>query len=52
MYKTKNKLISDIYIRTLANLPISGGYRELLENEWQILEKRIKKYYKLKVKTK
>lgn len=46
----KNKHISDIFSRLLANLPIPGGIgdcgqREQLEKEWIILEQRINEYY-------
>jgi len=49
-YKPKNKHISDIFCRVIANLPVPGGIgdcgqREQLEREWVILEQRIIDYY-------
>lgn len=46
-YKPKNKLISDIYYRVNANLPLQGRIREYFSTEWVQLEKRIEKYYEI-----
>jgi len=48
-----NKFISDIKARLTANLPVPNGIgdcgqRKQLEQEWIILEKRIKQYYILR----
>ena len=47
-FKPKNKVISDIFVRLIAGLPLQGEYRENLEREWEYLERRITGYYKRK----
>lgn len=44
-FKPKNKLISDVYYRLQSSLPLTGGHREHLGEEWKVLESYIKKYY-------
>jgi hypothetical protein len=49
-YKPKNKHISDIFHRLIANLPVPGGIgdtgqREQLRKGWELLEERINEYY-------
>ena len=44
-YEPKNRLISDIFYRLQASLPLSGGHRKKLKSEWITLENRISKYY-------
>ncbi len=50
-YKPKNGFISDIYYRTVANLPLGNSYRLDFDKEWIELEKRIKRHYKRKPKS-
>jgi hypothetical protein len=47
-FKPKIKVISDIFVRLIAGLPLQGEYRENLEREWEYLEKRIEGFYKRK----
>ena len=46
-FKPKNKTISDIYYRIVANLPITGfeNLRDDFKNEWKLLEERIDEHY-------
>jgi len=49
-YKPKNKNISDVFYRVLANLPVKGeafpyDVRADFAREWNYLEKRIEQYY-------
>ncbi len=46
-YEPRNRLISDIYYRLQASLPLTGRHREKLKIEWIHLENYISKYYEI-----